>query len=99
MQALLGLTELNDEAWKRLREASPSSYVRGGTPPFLLIHGDKDAQVPYAQSPRFQEQMKAAGNVCDLITIPEGAHGMGGWDKLGSDYRQQMVAWLKKTLK
>jgi acetyl esterase len=98
MQGLFGLTELNDDAWKRLREASPSTYARAGMPPYLLIHGDKDPQVPYAQSMRFQEQMKAAGNSCELITIAEGAHGMGGWDKLGSDYQQQLVAWLKKTL-
>jgi alpha-L-fucosidase 2 len=99
MQALLGLTELNDEAWKQLREASPSAYVRSGAPPFLLIHGTKDVQVPYEQSVRFQEQMRAAGNVCELITINEGPHGMGGWEKLGSDYQQQLVAWLKKTFR
>jgi alpha-L-fucosidase 2 len=99
MQALFGLTELNDEAWRRLREASPSTYIRAGLPPYLLIHGDKDAQVPYAQSVRFQQQMKAAGNACELVSIAEGGHGMGGWDKLGSDYQQQLIAWLKKTLK
>jgi alpha-L-fucosidase 2 len=43
--------------------------------------------------------MNAAGNSCELITIPEGGHGMGGWERLGSDYQQQLVAWLKKTLK
>ena len=99
MQALFGLTELNEDAWKSLREASPSTYVHPGMPPYLLIHGDKDAQVPYAQSPRFRDQMNAAGNACELITIAEGAHGMGGWDKLGSDYKQQLISWLKKTLK
>jgi alpha-L-fucosidase 2 len=82
-----------------LREASPSSYISSGSPPFLLIHGDKDPQVPYAQSPRFQEQMKAAGNVCDLITITDGVHGMGGWEKLGSDYQKQLITWLRKTMK
>jgi alpha-L-fucosidase 2 len=99
MQALFGLTELNDEAWKRLRDASPSTYVHAGMPPYLLIHGDKDQQVPYAQSTWFQEQMKATGNSCELITIADGAHGMGSWEKLGSDYQQQLVAWLRKTLK
>ncbi len=99
MTALLGLTELNDDAWKRLREVSPSSYVRKAMPPFLLIHGDKDPTVPFEQSTRFQKQMKDAGNQCDLITIPEGVHGMSGWDKLNSDYKEQLVAWLKKTLK
>jgi alpha-L-fucosidase 2 len=99
MQGLFGLTELNDDAWKRLQGASPSTYVRAGMPPYLLIHGDKDQQVPYAQSTRFQEQMKAAGNSCELITIAEGAHGMGGWDKLGSNYQSQLVVWLRKTLR
>lgn len=99
MEALFGLTELNDDARKVLREASPSTYVKAGLPPFLLIHGDKDDKVPYAQSPMFQEKMKAAGNVCDLITIKDGIHGMGAWDKLGSDYAKQMIEWLRKTLK
>lgn len=98
MTSLLGLTELNEDAWLKLREASASTYVRPGMPRYLLIHGDKDPQVPYAQSVQFQQQMKAVGNSCELITIPEGGHGMGGWDKLGSDYQQQLIAWLKKTL-
>jgi len=98
MTALLGLTELNDDAWRTLREASPSNEVRRGLPPYLLIHGDADAQVPYEQSPLFRKKMLAAGNVCDLITIPGGAHGMGTWEKLGTNYQEQLIAWLKKTL-
>lgn len=98
MEALFGLTELNDAAWKTLRDASSTSYLRKDLPPYLLIHGDKDAQVPYEQSVQFQQKMKALGARCDFITIKDGVHGMGGWDKLGSDYKGQMIAWLKKTL-
>ena len=43
--------------------------------------------------------LKSIGARCDLITIKDGAHGMGSWDKLGSDYKEQMIAWLKKTLR
>lgn len=99
MEALLGLKELNDEAYEVLRAASPVSQIHAGMPPYLLIHGDADEQVLYEQSPKFQEKMKAAGNACDLIRIPGGIHGMGGWKKLGSDYQEQMIAWLRKTLK
>ncbi|QDU28123.1 Acetylxylan esterase precursor [Anatilimnocola aggregata] len=98
MTALLDLTELNDNAWQKLREASVTTKLPGKLPPFLLIHGTKDEQVPYEQSTRFQTQMKALGNRCDLITIEGGIHGMGGWDKLGSDYRTQLVNWLNKHL-
>ncbi len=98
MEALFGLTELNDAARKTLRDASSTSYLRKDLPPYLLIHGDKDAQVPYEQSVQFEQKMKALGARCDFITIKDGGHGMGGWDKLGSDYQAQMIAWLKKTL-
>ncbi len=98
MVALLGLTELNDAARVVLREASPARYIHAGLPPFLLIHGDADAQVPYRQSTVFQQWMRAAGNRCDLIHVPSGAHGMGGWQKLGSDYQEQLIAWLNQAL-
>jgi len=96
-KALLGLTELNEAAWQRLRETSSTTYLHQGMPPFLLIHGDQDQQVPLEQSVRFQEKMKALGNACDLIIIPGGSHGMGGWNKLNSDYREQMIGWLNKV--
>lgn len=99
MEALLDITEMNEESFKKLRDASPSSRVHKGMPPYLLIHGDNDAQVPYEQSPMFQKQMLAAGNVCDLITVKGGEHGMGKWKELGSDYQEQMIAWLKKVMK
>ncbi|MBA4019936.1 MAG: hypothetical protein C0483_22445 [Pirellula sp.] len=99
MTALLGLTELNDEARAKLRAASPSSRVHAGMPPYLLIHGDADAQVPYEQSPRFQKLMDAAGNRCDLIKVTGGAHGMGRWAEQGSDYQEQLIAWLRSTMK
>lgn len=99
MEALFGITELNDAAWKTLRAASSTTYLHKHMPPYLLIHGNNDAQVPYEQSVIFQKKMQALGNTCDFITIEGGGHGMGGWDKLHSDYRDQLIAWLKKTLK
>jgi alpha-L-fucosidase 2 len=100
LTALLGITdELNEANRKVLRDASPSSFIKAGMPPYLLIHGTKDDKVPYEQSIRFQAKMKAAGNVCDLISIPDGVHGMGSWEKLGSTYVKDMIDWLHKTLK
>ena len=95
---LIGMDEVNDSSLKKLAEISPLQHVKSGLPPFLLIHGDADAQVPYEQSVVFQQKMKTVGNTCDLISIKGGAHGMGGWSALGSDYFAQMTAWLRKTL-
>lgn len=97
---LFGISqELSEANLKVLRDNSPANLLRAGLPPYLQLHGDKDDTVPIAQSLRFQEKMKALGNTCDLITIPGGIHGMGGWSKLTPDYAEQMIAWLRKTLK
>ena len=96
---LVGRKEMNDETWQALNKLSTLQHVRPGLPPFLLVHGDADTTVAIEQSHLFQSQMKAAGNVCDLITVKGGGHGMGGWAKLNSDYTTQMIAWLKRTLK
>ena len=97
MTALLGLKELNDTAWQTLRAISPVGQVHAGLAPYLLIHGDADTLVPFEQSPQFQTRMHAVGNRCDLLKIEGGVHGMGPWTKLGSDYQQQMLAWLRTT--
>lgn len=98
VEALFGLTELNDTAWKVLRDASPLTHVQKGLPPFLLIHGTKDDKVPFEQSLKFQEKMKVAGNACDLIVVEGGAHGMGGWEKIDPSYKEKLVAWLRNAL-
>lgn len=99
LEALFDMKELNDQSLKILNAASPSKMIHPKAPPYLLIHGDADAAVPYEQSVEFQKQMQAAGNTCDLIKIDGGAHGMGSWHKMNSPYREQLVEWLQKTLK
>ena len=98
VEALFGLTETHEAAWKILREASPMHHVHPGLPPYLLVHGTKDDKVPFEQSVLFQTKMKAAGNACDLIVVEGGAHGMGGWAKLDPGYADKLVEWLRRTL-
>ncbi|MBM3458277.1 MAG: alpha/beta hydrolase, partial [Armatimonadetes bacterium] len=99
MRSLFGLTELNDAAWQTLRGASVGQFLKKGMPPYLLIHGTRDEQVPYEQSVRFAEQMEALGNSCELYTVPEGGHGMGGWERNHPEYREFLLRWLRKTMK
>jgi dipeptidyl aminopeptidase/acylaminoacyl peptidase len=86
-------------AQKMLREASPLFQVKRGLPPCLLLHGTADKSVPYQQSLVWQAAMRELGMTCDLITIPEGAHGMLGWDPLAPTFKQDTVAWLSRTMK
>jgi alpha-L-fucosidase 2 len=83
-----------------LSEASPITHVSKSAPPFLLIHGDKDEAVPYAESTNLQDALRAAGGRCDLIRIPNGPHATGGWYKVPGvpDWERQMTEWLNRTL-
>lgn len=79
-----------------LKEASPITYVKKGDPPFLLIQGDKDEYIPYTEDTNLQAALQRVGVRCDIIRIPGGMHGTGGWNKLPNvpDWERQMVEWL-----
>jgi alpha-L-fucosidase 2 len=96
--ALFGRESRDEATMALLREASPLTYVKAGLPPFLLVHGTADERVPIAQSIAMQAKLKAADGTCDVMTIEGGGHGMASWGKVAPDYREQVVAWLQKTL-
>jgi acetyl esterase/lipase len=51
------------------RAASPLTYVRGGAPPFLLMHGLADSSVPHHQSVIMYDALAAAGNDVSLRLV------------------------------
>ncbi len=96
--ALFGREQLDDATLAVLREASPLTHVRHGLPPFLLVHGTADDRVALSQSVTMQARLRAVDVPCELITIKDGVHGMASWDRVAPDYKEQVVAWLARTL-
>lgn len=82
-----------------LDEFSPINAVSSTAPPFLLIHGTDDNVVPFAQSERFCDKLRASSVACEIYPVKNGAHGIRSWEasKL-TDYKSPMVRWLQKTL-
>jgi acetyl esterase len=96
----LGADQLDAAGLAKLRALAPIYAVHKGMPPFLCIHGTKDDQVSYDQSPAMCDAMHKVGAVCDLISIEGGGHGMSGWRAPGMQHwKPEMIAWLTKTLK
>lgn len=97
---LFGITAVNAETVPVLIKASPVVYVTKDMPPFLLMHGSKDEDVPFEQSVEMCDKMKKAGAHCDLITIQGAPHGMDHWEPHAEWlwYKKELVEWLKKTL-
>jgi alpha-L-fucosidase 2 len=100
LKGFFQITEWNDAAIAKLREASPSTYLSCQTPPFLFIHGTKDEAVPYSQATLAVELFKKAGVPCDLITVQDGIHGVINWEKdvKFQGYKNDMIGWLHKHL-
>ncbi len=78
-------------------KASPVAYVNKEAAPFLIMHGDKDRVVPYAQSVELAEALKKAGVDVTLKKI-EGA-GHGGPRFTSTENRKLIVDFFDKHLK
>lgn len=53
----------------------PIRNITPDYPPTLLLHGDKDTDVPYAQSVAMAAELKRVGIAHEFISIPGGGHG------------------------
>jgi acetyl esterase/lipase len=86
------------------RRASPIAHVSKASPPVLLVHGDKDDIVPFAQSEAFAAALRAAGVPVDLVRVAGGVHGhtfsSGGTPHAQFDeVLARTVGWLDRYLR
>ncbi len=101
MKSVFGITELDDAGMARLRAASPEHWLSARTPPFLFIHGTKDAAVPYEQATLAMDLFRKAGRPAELITVPDGAHGVINWEREArfQGYKEPLLRWLRARLR
>ena len=95
---LFGFTNLTTKSVALEAEASPTTYVKSGLPPFLILQGTADTAVAYSHATNMQNRLNAAHVPCEVIAIPGGSHGMNTWDSRLPDYKDQVVKWLQTTL-
>lgn len=57
--------------------ANPITYIHKNNPPFLILHGDKDGDVPPCQSLKLHERLKATKVSSELILVQGAGHGPG----------------------
>jgi acetyl esterase/lipase len=66
------------------RRVSPITYVRGGLPPILTVHGDQDRSAPYHQAVRLHQALQEKGVPNRLYTVKGREHYT---DFLPQEYR------------
>jgi len=90
----------NSTEYKTVWAASPINYVSPDDPPFLLLHGDADAIVPFHQSEMMEAALKKVGVPVKLIRIEGGGHGPTfDGAKNPPDYKAEMVKWFDTHLR
>jgi acetyl esterase/lipase len=78
----------------------PIRNVTAQYPPTLLIHGTKDTDVPYEQSADMDKELSRKGVEHELLTIPDGGHGLGGVKpEIVAKTYERVLAFLKTHLR
>ena len=60
---------------EKCQAVSPVQYVSKDDPPFLILHGDRDTLVPYAQSVELNDLLVKQGVETTLQRLPGAGHG------------------------
>ncbi|WP_053228474.1 alpha/beta hydrolase family protein [Spirochaeta cellobiosiphila] len=78
------------------KNANPLSYIDGGEPPFLFLHGDKDLAVSPSQTVILHNALLAAGVASTRYSLKGATHGRGGFDSQPA--LDVMVEFLERVM-
>jgi acetyl esterase/lipase len=77
--------------------ASPFTYVDKDDPPFFIVHGEKDNEVPPAQSYLLQSYLNLAGVANELTIVKDAPHYGTAFDN--EALRKKLLEFLSAHLK
>jgi acetyl esterase/lipase len=79
------------------RQASPATYVDKSDPPFFIVHGEKDPDVPVAQSYLLKSYLDLAQVPNKLTVVPGAPHYGVMFDAVS--IHTDLLAFLEKYMK
>ena len=84
----------------RYRAASPIDNVRAGSPPTLLIYGDRDHVVDFRSALRLRDALAEHGDDVSLLTLPWTEHGFEDvpWGLHATLALGSVEAFLRRTI-
>ncbi|SMP67432.1 alpha/beta hydrolase fold [Neorhodopirellula lusitana] len=77
------------------REMSPVNYLTKGSPPLLMIQGDKDTTIPVKHAYRIQQQAKSLNAPVEILIIKNAGHN---WRSVGADIDPSRNAIIERTI-
>jgi dipeptidyl aminopeptidase/acylaminoacyl peptidase len=82
------------EAYSR---SSPITFIKKATTPTLVLHGDRDSEVPTPQGYEFWHALKAIGVPTELVIYPDEGHAIKKLEHQ-RDIEERIVAWFDRYL-
>jgi dipeptidyl aminopeptidase/acylaminoacyl peptidase len=97
--ATASVTEYGDPVTDRemLAAFSPMTHLERLTSPVLFAHGDRDTNVPVAESVQAYQALQAMGTTSDLLLMPGEGHTIVGRDHL-VEFSGRLAAWFDRWL-
>jgi dipeptidyl aminopeptidase/acylaminoacyl peptidase len=97
--AAASVTEYGDPVADRdlLAALSPMPVLDRLTSPVLFAHGDRDTNVPVAESVQAHQALQALGAPSDLLLLPGEGHTIVGREHL-VELSERVVAWFDRWL-
>jgi acylaminoacyl-peptidase len=85
-----------DDPWIYER-SSPITFIKNVKTPTLVLHGERDAEVPAPQGYEFWHALKTLGVPTQLVIYPDEGHRIARPEHV-RDLSRRMVAWFEKYL-
>jgi dipeptidyl aminopeptidase/acylaminoacyl peptidase len=82
------------EAYSR---SSPITFIRKAKTPTLVLHGDRDSEVPTPQGYEFWHALKALGVPTELVIYTDEGHAIAKPEHQ-RDIQERLVAWFDRYL-
>ncbi len=82
---------------KKVNEVNPITHISSKTPPFLLLHGDKDTLVSPSQTEILHKALVAKGIDSTRYVVKNAAHGGNYW--IQPEVMKVIIDFLNKNLK
>jgi dipeptidyl aminopeptidase/acylaminoacyl peptidase len=77
--------------------SSPIAFIKKTKTPTLVLHGDRDSEVPTPQGYEFWHALKALGVPTELVIYPDEGHAIAKPEHQ-HDIQKRLVAWFDKYL-
>ena len=90
-----------EEAYQKLVDHSPITYVPNVEAPVLLLHGEADVRCPISQSEAYFVRLKRLGREVEMVRFPGCSHSFPrqGHPKLREEYLARTLAWFNKYVR